>query len=313
MKNFLSLKRSLSLQNRNITKQTRDSYPYPEGCGSGSGALCQILPGGQQFDTTKIAKDECFCVDSSSYASFVFGKGLTIEGTDRNGESIGKKTNAWGGSTGYFKVTATVDTEVTYLANYIQVFTDMPENYDARQIAVLKDWDGKISYEADFSDENNVPQTYEMIYTGALEVKVSYETGDENRVESQFLPDPERKLNEQKDEVTATFGYLQVYPNVDEPEAKKYTADASVTVTLTKKPSYYPEKIFQIKPNMIFDDSLEEYEFLDSGGLSGGAIAGIVIACVVVVGVVVFCVVWFVVLKKPCCCGKGGKNSDAEA
>ena len=64
---------------------------------------------------------------------------------------------------------------------------------------------------------------------------------------------------------------------------------------------------------MIFDNSVEEYEFLDGGGLSAGAIAGIVIACVVVVGVVVFCIVWFVVLKKGCCCGKGGKNSDAEA
>ena len=103
------------LQNHNITKKTKATAP--EGCSS-----CIQLPAYSSYGTAKMTEKQCACVDSSYYASFVFGDGLTIEGIGNDGKEIPAKTNAWGGSTGYFKVTATKDTDVTYLVNYIYVY-----------------------------------------------------------------------------------------------------------------------------------------------------------------------------------------------
>ena len=96
-------------------------------------------------------------------------------------------------------------------------------------------------------------------------------------------------------------------------EGKNGEWNADVKIEAAKVPENYPDKIALIQNGAIYSTDDEDFDdFLNGGGLPAGAIAGIVIACVVVVGVVVFCIVWFVVLKKGCC-GKGGKNSDAEA
>ena len=98
--------------------------------------------------------------------------------------------------------------------------------------------------------------------------------------------------------------------SVKEPEGLKVTMSSSKTVTIKgNDPGDFPQKTWKIKAGLYTKDTPDDD--LPGGGLSGGAIAGIVIACVVVVGVIVFCVVWFVVLKKPCCCGKGGDAASA--
>ena len=321
MKNFLSVKRASSLQNTNITKQAKATYP--EGCvyiPTAQGE-CQILPfSGTTVGNERFSRGDCFCVDSSSAASFIFGQGLSIEGIGYDGTTLAKRQNAWGGSTGYFKITAEQDTEVNYIVNAIYI--DPESEFDSRSIAVLKDWDGKIKYEMDVKTFQDVTLTEEKIFTGANQVTVSYETDDDSpfklSIENYVLNTQTNQYEKHEDrpvtsgDFTAQYGFVEFVISSLMEENKKYDQEASVTVKIDKKLPFQPEKIFQVKPNQIFDDSLEEYEFLSSGGLSAGAIAGIVIACVVVVGVIVFCVIWFVVLKKGCCCG-GGKNSDAEA
>ena len=327
MKNFLSLKRASSLQNTNITKQVKATYP--EGCVENPTAEgeCKILQfSGTRVGSQKFSGGDCFCVDSSSAASFIFGQGLSIEGIGYDGTPLAKRQNAWGGSTGYFKITAEQDTEVNYIVNAIEIDTETDPTIDSRSIAVLKDWDGKIKVELDvqgFVTYNGVrvgvngEMTDETIYTGGQQVTVTYESEDKLFTQK-IVHNPQTGSYQQsevevgtKGEFTALFGAVGFYFDLEDLEKKKYDQEASVTIKIDKKLPYQPDKIFQVKPNQIFDDSLEEYDFL-AGGLSAGAIAGIVIACVVVVGVIVFCVIWFVVLKKGCCCG-GGKNSDAEA
>ena len=319
MRNLLAIRNATRLQTQNLTKQTKESIK-PADCDD----ITKCIDFGDQFSghglVTQISlkKDFCFCIDSRKYVSFLFAPGLTVEGVDSDYNKIGPVQNAWGVSTGYYKITATQDVSKPYFwANEISL--GPPDGLaipgDWRHVAVFKDWDGKMKSEVDVKDKDkfDIDVTAEYLYTFAPKVTVSWET--EDTLAADAYPPPKSEVDYKKGTVSAETVKAFVIPGGigDNIENKKYEGEVSVEIKIDEQPSFYPNKIFQMKPNMIFDDNVEEYEFLDSGGLSGGAIAGIVIACVVVVGVVVFCIVWFVVLKKGCCCGNGGKNSDAEA
>ena len=312
MRNLFAIRNLTRVQTQNITKQTKAIKP--DGCGSQCTDYGTVSDFGEA--QIPIIKDQCFCIDSSSHVTFLFAEGLRVEGYGSDGSKLGPVDNAWGVSTGYFKVTPTKTVNNAYYwVNDISLEPPLPIDGDWRHIAVFKDFDGKITSEVDIKDKTRLEGDLkaEIVYTIAPTATVTYETDDvfvpSNYYNVQLSPGS----NDQKGSLTLEKGRAFVSPtdlyqayktqNLGLIENKKYEAEASATVTINKKPPFYPNKIFQMKPNQIYTDNVEEYEFLSGGGLSGGAIAGIVISCIVVVGVVVFCIVWFVVLKKGCCCG----------
>ena len=326
MRNLLTIRNATSLHSQNITKQAK-AIQRPEGCGTSCIDLGIFLNPNGDFGVSPLTfkGGQCYCIDSPNAASFLFAEGLTVEGYGVNGEYLGKKENAWGGSTGYFKITPSTDvSNVRYIVNYIKLNNPLEDYYgvqgvDWRHIAVFKDWDGTMKSEADIKDllNRDVTGTIEQLHTFSAKVTVSYDTNDE--LVPDWNPDPDNlaTLNPKKGTFSTKYanayvtpeGFLQKLQTLTL-ENGEYSAESKIEVKIDETTGFYPNKVFQMKPNQIFDNNVEEYDFL-SGGLSAGAIAGIVIACVVVVGVVVFCIVWFVVLKKGCC-GKGG-SADAEA
>ena len=312
MKNILSLKRAAHLQNRNITKQAKVSAPT--GCGT---PTCPDLYQAQGIGDRDIPEGQCICVNSVGYASFIFGEGIEIEGNLADGKQLKPVQNAWGGSNGYFKVTAKQDTHVYYLANYVPIEESF-EGYTIRQIVALKDWQGTIQSKVDINTVEPYDGSYhiDFLYTGGAAVSVSYESKYD--IDVKLYPDTTTP-DENKDTVTGQFVSLSLDPGENgDPDPTDNTHevyDASVTVQIKQRIPNSPEINFELKPNTIFDSSsiqsIDPTPEEDPDGLSAGAIAGIVIACVVVVAVVVFCVVWFVVLKKGCC--GGGKNAEADA
>ena len=320
MRNLLAIRNATRLQKQNITKQVRENLT-PEGC--------QV--GGQCIDIGLVAREGtfgvlntipagCYCVNSLDSVSFLFAEGLTVEGFDSDGNQIGPKTNAWGISTSYVKVTVpNTLTNVRYMYNYFDISNPLERylpNSDYRHVAVFKEWDGTMKSEADVRDKDklDLDLTVEQFHAFSSKITVTYETEDTLIPSYDPYPDNLASIDPKKGTFSTKYASAYVMPSdfdLDKVENKKYSAEAKIEVKIDETNGFYPNKIFQMKPNMIFDNDVEEYDFL-AGGLSGGAIAGIVIACVVVVAVVVFCIVWFVVLKKGCCCGKGG-NNDAEA
>ena len=310
MQSFLSYKRSVSFpQGNNITKRAEATFPAELKCDG-----CRIASSDANKGTQEFPDKYCICVDSRNYAFFTFGEGLTIEGADKDGKKFGTSTNAWGGSSGYFKISTTKPTEVTYFfqAIYVNDFDIPTAEYEDRQIFVAKDWEGTIKFVADIEKMDPPTGKYqkETVYVGAKKVTLTYET--EADVSVSVDPEPEGEINTKKGTVSGSLikasPYIKDFGNGKE---GKFEAEAKLNIKINEKPKFYPDIIFQLKQNQIFDDNLEEYEFLSEEGLSAGAIAGIVIACVVVVGVVVFCIVWFVVLKKSCPC-KGGSKDQQE-
>ena len=283
----------------NVTRK----YKAVEGCDQ-----CKSI----HQSLSNLKKDDCICYDASDYeAFFVIGNGLEIEGYDSKGNKIGPVQNAWGASTGSYKITLKQDTDVSFRSSAVSIPPFSYEGQIEHYIVVFKkNWEGQIHTTYDVRKDGSTIE-YEYLYFYAPDtsaVKVTYET--ENN--ANCAVDPSVETSEKADTVSGQWVSLTV-ANMEADEVGEFTAELDVTSSVTNPPSYYPDKIFEVKRDMIFSAALPDYEFLDvGGGLSGGAIAGIVIACVVVVGVVVFCVVWFVVLKKSCPCGGSGKES-AEA
>ena len=293
MNQFLAQKRALSMGN--ITRQIKAQRP--DGCDS-----CQEISLEQ---ITSAKQGQCFCIELPSeynYVNYVLivGDGLTIEGYNTLNNHIGPIENAFGASTGYYKITATKDTPIAY---YRGAFSgDEESNY----IVIFKNsWEGTLQSVSDIESWEQKRGTFSQeraIFFSPSEITLQYELkeGDLSLiVDEQTIRDPQTQGT-----VSGMHITIGSTPVFERGQTGKFEASVDVTSSVANPPSYYPDKIFQIKPNLIFSAALEDYEFLsDQGGLSGGAIAGIVIACIVVVAVIVFCVVWFVVLKKPCPCG----------
>ena len=302
MKNFLSLSRASQLQHHhNITRRAKINPP--EGCDK-----CGTLPDLVNIATVK--EEDCFCVDSTEYASFVLGEGIEIEGIGADGSKLGPVQNAWGATTGYYKATATKDTTIAYFVNQIEVYEQNPSTVYNQKV-VLQDWEGTLNTVVDVKnvETGDITQTADVLYTADLQVTISYDSDSE--VSANVDGDWKEGLPK-KGSVTGQYVEFSTYPEVPEPTTVgKYTSQAKVTVKIDQKPPFYPNTIITLEPNKIYSVDNTNPDNDDPDGLSAGAIAGIVIACVVVVGVVVFCVVWFVVLKKSC--GKGSKSQNAEA
>ena len=326
MKHFLPLKRAASFPIRNISKLEIPQEDVTELCGK-CYALSQnpddpyvlgVMPPEQ------VIVGNCFCHDSTGYASFLFGEGLIVEGILPNGTKLAPVQDAWGISNAFFKVTFTKQTMFTGFINYIQLLENVDsESY--RTMVFLKNWEGTISTRVDIKTVDPLDKTldYDILYTLGSNVKTSYKSKNRIRpfnqhIGTETLPDPlpyEDTMNGIFQRVFVTDEDVDYSTQKDNTQL---SLDASVSINITERFDFMPEINYELKPNMIFDNSIQDLypaptppEEDPDDGLSGGAIAGIVIACVVVVAVVVFCVVWFVVLKKGCC--GGGKNAEADA
>ena len=190
MKNILSLKRASSLHNRNVTRQTKTTRP--EGCDDCYLDLKPVMgPNGpEQFDHIENVPDkQCICIDTTGYASFVFGKGIRIEGYYADGKKLDPVDNAWGASNGYFKVSTTVPTELYYLAFYVEI-QESSESFKTKQIVALKDWEGTLNSKMDIetADPDNFQGSYsiDFLYAGGASMEVTYNSKYDLDVSARF-------------------------------------------------------------------------------------------------------------------------------
>ena len=302
MKNFLSQKRALSLNN--ATRRVRSA---PSDFCNGCEYLThyQSNPNDERIPSLEATK--CLCVDNPYQGFIIIGDGLTIEGYGTNGKKLDPVKNAWGASAGTFKISAEKTTEITYYIG-IDSQEQEPDNIRHQIVVLKKNWEGKIRHKYDISTNAINNEGEALHFVAPNKVTLTYKTDDKANCRDGY----NKKFTDGTAE--GEYLYLSVSPSgYERGKTGKFEGELEVTSSVPNAPSYYPDKVFEVKPNMIFSAAVPDYEFMEGGGLSGGAIAGIVIACIVVVGVVVFCVVWFVVLKKSCPCGSGGGKESAEA
>ena len=291
MNSFLAQKRAISMGNKTRQIKARE----PEGCDSCARSYYEI---------TSMTQGECFCMDLQNFYLLALGDGLTIEGNTNQGKQIGPIENAWGASGGYYKFTATKDTPVTFYSSSIPEHTSDTQRHHI--VIFKKNWEGKLKSSSDIQSwESQMVIDETAIFLSPTEITVTYKA-----TEGEIGGTVDQYTSIENNEGTVKGKSIFISPSVvfERGQTGKFEASADITSSVADPPSYYPDKIFEVKDSIIFSSALEDYQFQsDDEGLSGGEIAGIVIACVVVVGVVAFCIVWFVVLKKPCPCG--GKDA----
>ena len=281
-----------------------------------------------QYRTFTLQQGEYVCADlrdyytDSSYIGFVaFGDGLKFEGYDENMNCQYTSEGAYASTYPLTRVTATVNTEVTYIAANLQKSTSQV-TYNVYVIA-QSSYSGTatISATSQSSSASISMDMYIYINPSGASIRVTsdyYSMSNVVTYESSYRTNQEATYE-------STLFIITAYPNeVTGGSSTRFTMNFEITSTST--PANYPNTNFAVLPSNLYgrstnpgcsadpnpnpDDNPEGSPNgdPDDDGLSTGAIVGIVVAVVVVVGVVVFCVVWFVVLKKSC-----GSSSHADA
>ena len=295
MNTFLAHIRAASLASKKITN-ANEAQTLRQQC---NGHTESTLPA-----TKQLKKDEYFCYDAMNTV-FSFGPSLKFEAEDpKDSSKIISKNNAYGATHLFVKITNTGSDTVT-VHNWEQNMIPYTNEGSNSVLVLKKEWKGTITNKAE-KDESLSELL--SIYNPNGKTKVTVDPSDAAGLVVSF---EDQKPIEKKEEIP-NIEYVMVYASPkkgSDEETGEWTAD--VKIEASSVPDNYPEKITLVQNGAIYSKDDEDYDFMNGGGLPAGAIAGIVIACVVVVGVIVFCVVWFVVLKKDCCCGKGGKDEPA--
>ena len=277
---------------------------------------------------TTIGNTRVACLNTDD--GYVFARPVKV--TPKNGNAVEGAYMVVGGC---YRIELPADFDQNSESFYVQASSSVEEKGKKQiidyYVVTKKEADLNLKYKIEYSNvktnENGEPTEYDVDYEDRTfyvynpkkfsaeadvddEFRVTTENYDMKEFKPIYLTKESKKIND------IIYGIFNLESTSEEkPDWSKtdsFGVSGSATVEVKGNDlGGFPEKSWKVQSGIFTKDTPDDD--LPGNGLSGGAIAGIVIACVVVVGVVVFCVVWFVVLKKPCCCGKGGKNSDAEA
>ena len=307
----------------NIAKKHKESKVTIDGC-TGVSLIGDSFPDQDRH----LKKGEYVCVETES-SFLAIGKGLTIEGKDYDtGKDIPKVENAFGGTYGIFKITATEETDVSlyYIdAFYSETIEEEDGTTTSKYYLFLKQ---ETSVELSGSIRLNMEEgkVYRDlifgIFKNTLGMKASITRKEGLYDYTYFDANDEQKSKELTSDnlLDITSKFLLVSPNydlenIDPTTFTGTTSTIQVDVKADKIMENWPNKNIELTRATIFGPDTPEISFSKGGdnppsdGLGTGEIIGIVIACIVVVGAIVFCVVWFVVLKKGCCNNKSSTPS----
>ena len=239
--------------------------------------------------------------------------------------------NAFGGSCGLFKITATKDTKVRiydFVPNFMigdGIDESMGVTIDLKYYLMLsKNWEGTLTTSYKFTQPFGVSKEQLVVFNPLGSSLTITSTGDGGII----LYDNDQQEPPSYNMPNSGNGngpVISVYCEVDTTliqELKTYTVTGNVKVESDSIPDFYPDTIVRVDPLSIFTYANEEKPGENSGNgdnklddednkLTGGEIAGISIACVVVVAIVIFCVVWFAILKKGCSKSKVGNEEQS--
>ena len=297
--------------------------------------------------------NEVFCVDARNTVFVALGDSLRIEGQSQSDRTpIPAVENAWAGTTGYYKITATKSTSLSvYLLKNIDLDPegDMEDRLDLNipivnigisyhtlkhYVLSLRESRGLI-VTAEYTLQLENPYTYDweeetLWIFNPNNAKLTFSLDEEV---SELQTEPQATKSGDKYTLTSKNTKLQAgngvidsdtiiemvtnaamgRPSVSDDIKGNHKFTVHVDIDSDSVPDYFPDKDIELKPNTIYNDDSESYSFMTGGGLSTTTI---IIIVVVVVVVVVAIVILILAYCCHCCCfkkKKGGKSSSSSS
>ena len=326
------------LRARNSHPQTQNSY------------ITHDLTGCTDYITESgshtLKKDEFVCVDCTGSLFIALGSSLTIEGVvreDGQEKYLEPVKNAWGASTGRYKVTATKDETVNIYLPPRSIYFEMSQNnvdseyneltkkngtsrYNGIAVLSLRESRG-VTLTSKVEIFNNDEEfgynidTESMIVFNPNNASVTFHYDEE---EIYIDTQPDFALNDDGSNQTIGQWIVIQYNAYNSPiefdieettNLDDLTGDYKYTVTcdidsVNSVPDNFPDNDVKLTRNTIFSEDTEQYSFMTGGKLSAGVIAAIVIAVVVVVALIVVLIVCYCC---KCCCFKKDKSSSSSS
>ena len=277
--------------------------------------------------TYQMKAGEFICINVSDKFFISLGDSLTIEGTGHDGKEIAAVQNAYAGTTGLYKVTATKDTSVNvYIPTderfYSFLLAEKEPDYsyqdgdyyivrksDPRYVLSFRKRRGlTVSYDFDVNlHDKNVSLEYKT------ETLISFNPNNHSVIYQYYAKKiglftiPEGRTKTEDDYEQAQGEWVYTAPN-DKNATIKDNANwddlegyhrfkVTCTIDSAEVPPFFPDTDVKLLPNTIYSDQTEAYSFLAGGKLSAGVVAAIVVGCLVAVIIIISIIC--------CCCCKG--------
>ena len=281
---------------------------------------------------------EFVCVGAEKTFFVALGDSLRIEGVGSRGNkpNIGPVENAWGATTGQYKITATKDTKVNIFFPTREVLTsfihELPIKVESKDATMRREYNTVLSLRESRGltitsqikfdkDESLVTvKAEELVSFNPHNAKIVYHY-DEEKVKLNSKPAAKLNADDNNETnskwITSMAEPLNSPVNFERPQDfrwddvdDKYTYIITCDIDSTSVPDYFPDIDVNLSENTIFSDESEAYSFMTGGKLSAGVIAAIVIAVVVVVALIVILIVCYCC---KCCCFKKDKSSSSSS
>ena len=292
--------------------------------------------------------DQFVCVDSSDSLFIALGSSLTIEGVvmeDEKEKTLEPVQNAWGATTGKYKVTASKEETINIHFPPQDISIDWSEKLGQSEYMdiIKKNFTASLNaihvlslrksrsmtltnkYQVFNDDEkygyNSEGENLLVFNPNSATVTFYY---DENEINLETTP--AFKLNDKGYNETSGQWIEIDYRPYDDPLTfpDDITADTNldegvgdykylVTCDINSEsvPPNFPDIDIKLTRNTIYSEDTEQYSFMTGGKLSGGEIAAIVIAVVVVVAIIIVLIVCY--CCKLCCFKKKDKSSSSSS
>ena len=287
-------------RNASFRKVINNKSPTPEGCTDVESLHYPFISTEINISTSPI------CFDVTDTAFFIFGESIIIEGFGNNGYVIGPVQNAWGATTGIFKVTAPKLTTATLL---MSSSIEFPENEDEndeenplvenhRQILIMKrHYTGKIASSFFYFNKENIQLNIQHLNILYPNITMKIKPDKKSLFSYDFIYDQFFSGEATKEQIFKAH-YISGYMAPYKQNSTFMQMTGEFTVNIPNDNKYFPNKVVELIPNTIYSASTKDYTGLNV--LSDGSIAAIIISVIVVVGCWIFSFVWFVILKKKC-------------
>ena len=308
------------IERRAAVHLMEETKTFPDDCVGDK--IKQGYPFGERYS---LPANDFICVDASDTAFLALGDSLEISGNTQDNRTIGPRSNAWGGTRGWYKIRATKETDVTlFMSQQINV----PESYEyqidgypnvkgtSHYVMSLKnEWDGfgytdveLKSFDKSKPNEAEGSSQSEIIYIlnpGKSEVKFEPKCSKTRIVpepEGGFQKDQEYFLHDQLIEFQPVYKNIGDFLNEEIELDHKYVSLVLFRYEHESKPAYWPDINVELRGSDIFDENTESYSFLGHGKLQTWEIALIVVACLVVVLIIIIVIIYCCCRSICCCC-----------
>ena len=291
---------------------------FPPECKDAS--IINGYPFGERYS---LSAGQFICVNASNTAFIALGDSLEISGNGQDGRALGPRSDAWGATRGWYKISATVGTEVTL---YMDEKIVVPDSYEMHFngypnvkgtyhyiMSIKNSWNGfgysdfeAKSFNRNTPNEVDAVTQSEIIY---LLNPMKSEITMVPKAEAYIDPEPAGGAHiNQKFKTREQLITFQPLTNIDQlvqgeiEIGKKYVSRVNFAYDHDNTPSNWPNINVELSGSDIFDDDTESYKFLGHGRLTIVEIAIIVIVCLVVILVIIGIIIGCLCKSICCCC-----------